>query len=87
MSHSRVHRNNQIQVGDHCGGVWLDRNELEHIQILTERWADEAPQQLQQVAGQLEAARRDAAEQANDGFAGSRFAFINALINRLLDAA
>jgi hypothetical protein len=52
-----------------------------------ERWADEAPQQLQAIAGKLEVARREVAEQTNDAFTGSRFAFVNALINRLLDVA
>ena len=72
---------------DRCGGVWLDCEELEHIQILMEKWADDAPHQLQSIAGELELARRRAAERTSHTFAGSRFAFVNALINRFLDAA
>jgi len=70
-----------------CGAVWLDHNELENIQVLMERWADEAPAQIQAIAGQLEQARQHAAQTTSNAFAGSRFAFINALINRFLDAA
>ncbi len=70
-----------------CDGLWLDHEELEKIQALMENWSDEAPQQLQAISSQLEAARRKAAQQYNRTFAGSRFAFVNALINRLLDAA
>ena len=72
---------------DSCGGLWLDRDELEKIQILLERWADEAPGQLKQIAGKLQQARQEATERSSNAFAGSRFAFVNAVINRLLDAA
>ncbi len=70
-----------------CGSLWLDQQELERIQVLMERWADEAPQELAKIAGKLQAARRRAEEMSSKGFEGSRFAFVNALINRLLDAA
>jgi Zn-finger nucleic acid-binding protein len=72
---------------DGCGGVWLDRDELEHLQVLSERWADEAPERMRGVAGDLELARRRAAEATNGAFTASRFAFVNALMNRFLDAA
>lgn len=70
-----------------CSGLWLDQDELEQIQVLMERWTDEAPQKLRDCATQLEQARRSAAEHSGARFHGSRFAFINALINRFLDAA
>ncbi len=70
-----------------CGGFWLDADELEHVQILAEHWADEAPEVARRMAGRLEAARLEAARRSNGVFAGSRFAFVNALINRILDAA
>jgi Zn-finger nucleic acid-binding protein len=70
-----------------CGAVWLDRDELEHVQILLERWQDEAPEKLRGLATELETARRRAQEQTGEAFQGSRFAFVNAVMNRLLDAA
>jgi Zn-finger nucleic acid-binding protein len=70
-----------------CGAVWLDRHELELIQVLMEKYQDEASGKLRQIAGELEAARREAARRAGSAFEGSRFAFVNAIINRLLDAA
>lgn len=70
-----------------CGAIWLDAHELEMIQALTETWQDHAPKQIQSIAGRLETARRAAARRADDAFEGSRFSFVNALINRLLDAA
>jgi Zn-finger nucleic acid-binding protein len=70
-----------------CGGLWLDHEELEKVQIVMERWADEAPGQLAAIAGELEMARRQAAGATGQAFSGSRFSFINAIVNRLLDAA
>jgi Zn-finger nucleic acid-binding protein len=72
---------------DICGGLWLDHEELEKVQIVMEKWADEAPTQIQAIAGDLEAARRRAAHSTSRAFGGSRFSFVNAIINRLLDAA
>jgi Zn-finger nucleic acid-binding protein len=70
-----------------CQTVWLDEHELENVQILMERWEDEAPETLKRVADQLENARQDAVRGTEGAFCGSRLSFVNALINRLLDAA
>ncbi|MCA9307243.1 MAG: zf-TFIIB domain-containing protein [Phycisphaerales bacterium] len=70
-----------------CSCVWLDKDELEHLQILMEMWHDRAPAGVRDVAAQLEMARMQAAEATAGPFKGSRFAFVNAVINRLLDAA
>lgn len=70
-----------------CDGLWLDHQELEKVQIVMERWADEALQKLQAVAGELEMARSRARHNTDNAFTGSRFSFVNALINRVLDAA
>ena len=70
-----------------CSGIWLDHQELEKIQVVMEKWADEASPQIRSIAGQLEAVRHEAAARTSGAFSGSRFAFVNALINRILDAA
>lgn len=70
-----------------CSGVWLDKGELEKIQALMERWHDEAPEKVRAAAFELERARREAAAAGEGAFAGSRFAFVNAMINHLVDAA
>src|SRR5688572_22370398 len=31
---------------DGCGGIWLDHEELEKVQIIMENWQDEAPAKL-----------------------------------------
>ncbi len=72
---------------DACHGLWLDQDELEQIQILMERWSSEAPSKLRSIAAQLEESRKTAAQSTQAHFRQSRFAFINALMNRFLDAA
>jgi Zn-finger nucleic acid-binding protein len=72
---------------DHCQGVWLDHEELEKVQIIMEQWEDKAPEQIKAISDHLEQIRRETAESTGRAFAGSRFAFVNALINRFLDAA
>jgi hypothetical protein len=52
-----------------------------------EQFEDDAPEQIRKIASQLDQARRETAESISRTFAGSRFAFVNAVINRLLDAA
>ncbi len=70
-----------------CQTVWLDEQELENVQVLMERWEHEAPETLRKIAGELEQARQDAVRETEETFCGSRLSFVNALINRLLDAA
>jgi Zn-finger nucleic acid-binding protein len=70
-----------------CDSLWLDAAELEHVQAISERWQDEASTQLRALAAELESSRRATAERLGGAFTGSRFAFVNALINRVLSAA
>ncbi len=70
-----------------CGGTWFDRQELERIAALQERWAGEVDRDLRSVAEAIEAARRRAAQRSAAGFQRCRFAFVTALVNRFLDAA
>ncbi len=70
-----------------CGGVWLDKDELEHIQVILEQAQDAAPAKIGSAAHELAKARQKNREQTTGAFSGSRFSFVNAVINRLLDAA
>ncbi len=70
-----------------CGTTFLEHEELEKIQVIMEQYEDDAPEQIRQIASQLDQTRRETAESISRTFAGSRFAFVNAVINRLLDAA
>ncbi len=70
-----------------CQGIWLDHEELERVQIYVEAWESKAPEMIQAISGDLENARLKAAERCAGAFKGSRFSFVNALINYLIDAA
>lgn len=70
-----------------CAGVWLDADELAHIQAILERWQDEAPARTKALKGQLDAARRKAREASASGASFSRFDFVSQLINRVLNRA
>lgn len=70
-----------------CGAVWLDQHELELVQNLLEKWADEAPTQLRSIADRLDEARRAAQQRTGEDVNNSHFAFINAVLGRVLDAA
>jgi Zn-finger nucleic acid-binding protein len=72
---------------DACGGIWLDNQELEKLQIIIEIFQDRLPEQLKAISFKLEDARHRAAASCRKCFRGSRFAFVNAMLNRLLDAA
>ncbi|GMV24594.1 MAG: hypothetical protein AMXMBFR58_06250 [Phycisphaerae bacterium] len=70
-----------------CGGMWLENSELEKIQTLLERWQDEAPGKISGAAQQLSDARAKSKRETSNTFGGSRVSFVNAVVNRLLDAA
>lgn len=70
-----------------CHALWLDQHELEMAQVVLEHWKNRAPERLRAIAGDIEQARAKAAQGASGTFSGSRFAFVNALMNRLMDAA
>ena len=68
-----------------CRGIWLDGTELEKVQMVAEGWEGQAEEILARHGKRLRAieAKR---EKANDIHV-SRFAFVNALINGVLDLA
>ncbi len=66
-----------------CGGIWLDADELEKVQMLVEGWEDCLEGDLAKHGPRL----RRIAEQMDrrDDCSPSRFGFINAVINGILD--
>lgn len=66
-----------------CRGIWLDAQELERIQMLVEGWDDGLQADLAKYAPRL---RKIAAEvDSRDDVSVSRFGFMNAVINGILD--
>jgi len=66
-----------------CGGIWLDSDELEKIQMLVEGWEKALPDDLKNNRKKMRAAAVEV--DANDDFRYARFGFVNAAINGVLD--
>ena len=68
-----------------CRGIWLDGTELEKVQMVAEGWEGQVEEILARHGKRLRAIEAKW-EGAND-VQVSRFAFVNALINGVLDLA
>ena len=66
-----------------CAGIWLDQGELEKIQQLVEGWEDGLHGDLAQHSPYL----HQVASHVNTkhGFGSSKYGFVNALMNGVLD--
>lgn len=65
-----------------CDGLWLRKSDLERIQGAVESWAEGALERLEALAAEIQSTRNPA-----PGAAAPRYAFVNALLTRILDAA
>ncbi len=70
-----------------CGGFWLDRDELEKVQMLVEGWEDKLPEDLQKYGSMLRDVevkldREDDVHVSRIPIVGG---FINTMINGILD--
>lgn len=66
-----------------CRGIWLDRGELEKIQMLVEGWDDGLEDDLKQYGPRLREVADEVARK--DDVKVSRFRFVNAIINGVVD--
>ncbi|MFH1749182.1 MAG: zf-TFIIB domain-containing protein [Planctomycetota bacterium] len=66
-----------------CRGFWLDAAELEKVQMLVEGWDDQLPDDLAKFGPRLREIEKKW-DQA-DNVSVSRFSFVNAMINGILD--
>jgi Zn-finger nucleic acid-binding protein len=65
-----------------CGGIWLDKDELEKVQILVEEWHGKAKETAAEFAPLLEKYTAEAEMQNKKNGGMSRFGFINAILRR-----
>lgn len=65
-----------------CDGIWLDQGELEKIQMLVEGWDDGLPDDMAKYGPRLRQIESKVDQAAK--FKGSRFRFINSMINGVL---
>jgi Zn-finger nucleic acid-binding protein len=68
---------------DDCGGVWLDKGELDKIDEVVQGWDDELPEEMKEFGPKLKqlAQQIDQEEYVHV----SHFKLINAMINGILD--
>lgn len=66
-----------------CGGIWLDRTEMEKVQIVVELWQDGLADDLQHYGAKMRQVAADLDRQ--DNVRVSRLRFVNAIINGILD--
>lgn len=66
-----------------CGGIWLDAGELEKVQMLVEGWQDKLPDDLKKHGPRLRQVADEVHQRGKVRI--SRFAFVNAIINGILD--
>jgi len=65
-----------------CGGIWLDKDELEHVQILAEEWAKKLEGDKAKYSGVLNKVREQ--HRSLDRVNVSRFGIMNAFMTGLL---
>ena len=70
-----------------CEGIWVDRGELDNIQILAETWKDNLPDDLRKYGPKLEQVAREIEERNRVVVSDLPYVakFINAVINGILD--
>jgi hypothetical protein len=66
-----------------CGGVWLEKDELDKIQELVEGWKDELPDDLAKYGPKMHQVEADVDRDLYVHI--SHFRLINALINGIMD--
>ncbi|MBM3883956.1 MAG: hypothetical protein FJ387_30340 [Verrucomicrobia bacterium] len=67
-----------------CGGVWLDRNELEAVQVLVEEWNRHLDSDVTRYGSVAELARQRAQREAEAGLRVPRFGFVMAILRTFL---
>jgi len=63
-----------------CGGIWLDRAELEKVQILVEEWHKKLEEDKEKYGPIIEKTRKQVEARMDKAVSVSRFGFINAIL-------
>jgi uncharacterized protein len=66
-----------------CGGFWLDKEELEHVQVLVEEWRSKLEEDITKYGPVLERVKREAEDRERASFQISRFGFVNAVLRQI----
>ncbi|HDZ21253.1 MAG TPA: hypothetical protein ENH78_08175 [Phycisphaerae bacterium] len=68
-----------------CSGIWLDKDELEKVQILVEEWQAKLEEDLETYGPLVEKVRQEAEQLDRESGNISRSAYVNAVLRRLVD--
>ena len=63
-----------------CGGIWLDKDEIEQVQILVEAWQMKLEEDRARFGPVLERIETDAHVRDLSSYRPSRFGFVNAVL-------
>jgi len=67
-----------------CGGIWLDKDEIEHVQVLVEEWKSKLEEDMAEFGPVLEKIKREAGDREQDDTRISRFGFVNAVLRGVM---
>jgi len=67
-----------------CDGIWLDRDEIEHVQILVEQWRGKLEEDVQTYGPMLEKMQAEAEARDQESPQISRLGFVNSVLRMLL---
>ena len=67
-----------------CGGIWLDKDEIEQVQVLVEQWRGKLEEDAEKYGPMLEKMRAEAEAQDQESPQISRFGFVNSTLRVLM---
>ena len=67
-----------------CGGFWLDKDELEHVQVLVEEWRSKLKEDMVKFGSVLDKIEREAEDREREDFQISRFGFVNVVLRGIM---
>ncbi|MFC1461387.1 zf-TFIIB domain-containing protein [Verrucomicrobiota bacterium] len=67
-----------------CSGIWLDKDELEHVQVLVEEWHRKLEEDIAKFGPVLEKIKKEAEDREQGATQISRFGFVNAVLREVM---
>jgi len=68
-----------------CGGIWLDKDEIEQVQVLVEEWRKKLDGDLEKFGPMLDKLEDEAKKRDDATKSVSRFGFVNAILRGVAD--
>ena len=68
-----------------CRGIWLDKEEIENVQVLVEQWRSKLAEDMDEFGPLLDKIRQEAEARDQESTRISRFAFVNAVLRRIMN--